>query len=490
MKILLVAPRTPETFWSFKHALPFVSKRAAFPPLGLLTVAGMLPRGWEMKLVDLNVARLRDQDIREADYVLLSAMIVHRESAERVIERCQRLGTPMIAGGPLFTTGHEEFPQVEHFVLGEAEDLIDTLIEDMERGTVRPVYRAEGFPSLTKTPVPRWDLVDLKSYASMCVQFSRGCPFDCEFCDIIVMNGRVPRTKAPAQIVAELETIRRRGWKGSVFLVDDNFIGNKRKVRELLPHMLRWRRLTRSPMTFLTEASVNLADDADLMEQMVEVGFRQVFLGLETPDVASLEECRKLQNTKGDLVESVQRIQAAGMEVMGGFIVGFDSDTPDIFRRQFEFIQKAGVVTAMVGLLTALPKTRLAERLQREGRLLDNASGNNTEACLNFIPKLDRELLTAGYRRLMKSLYEPKAFYARARTYLAQHRRRGPQGHRGWSDIKALLRSMWVLGVWHRGRRQYWHFLAHTAVRHPRAIASAVTLAIYGHHFRQVAQGL
>lgn len=490
MKLLLVAPATPPTFWSFAHALPFVSRKAAFPPLGLLTVAGMLPSDWSMELVDLNVDKLRDEDVRDADYVLLSAMIVHRESVEKVAERCAELGTPVIAGGPLFTTGHEHFPQIPHFVLGEAEDLVEELVADMRAGRVKPLYRATGFPSLEKTPVPRWDLVDLGDYASMCVQFSRGCPFNCEFCDIIVMNGRRPRTKPAENLVAELESLRRNGWDGSVFLVDDNFIGNKPRVRELLDHVGEWKRSTGSPMGFLTEASVNLADDEALMEKMAEVGFRQVFLGLETPDLASLEECQKHQNTRGDLTEAVARIQAAGMEVMGGFIVGFDSDTPDIFQRQFEFIQRAGVVTAMVGLLTALPKTRLYERLRREGRLLSDATGNNTEAFCNFVPRLDRDQLVDGYRQLMQRLYEPKAFYARARTFLARHRPRTPRTRTSPQEIGAFFRSLWELGVRARGRRQFWAFLGHTLVHHPRAFALAITLSIYGHHFRQVSRQL
>jgi radical SAM superfamily enzyme YgiQ (UPF0313 family) len=490
MKILLINPQTPDTFWSFKHVLRFVSKQAAFPPLGLLTVAAMLPRDWDLRVVDLNVERLRDADLRWADYVMIGAMIVQQDSVRSVVARCQALGRPVIAGGPLFTTGHENFPEIEHFVLGEAEDVMPRLIEDMRNGHVQRVYRASGWPGLEQTPVPRWDLVDLRHYVTMAVQFSRGCPFDCEFCDIIVMNGRVPRTKSPGQLVAELEALRQHGWKEMVFVVDDNFIGDKRRTRALLQELIAWRKRTRPSMGFLTEASVNLADDAELCRLMVEAGFMKVFVGIETPSVESLEECRKLQNRGRDLVAAVRTLQQRGLEVMGGFIVGFDSDQTDIFKRQFEFIQRSGVVTAMVGLLTALPQTRLWQRLKREGRLEATSSGNNTQAELNFKPKLNREFLQTGYRDLMKKLYEPKVYYQRVRTFLKNHRPNGPGLSLSWPDFKAFLKSFWLLGIWYRGRVAYWRFFWSTLLRRPRHFRRAIEFAIVGYHFRRVARQL
>src|SRR5436190_3863283 len=421
MKVLLVYPKNPDTFWSFKHVLRFVSKRSTFPPLGLLTIAAMLPGDWQLKLVDLNVERLKENDLRWADYVMISAMIVHRNSVNEVVARCNALKKPVIAGGPLFTTGHEEFPQVQHFVLGEAEEVMSQLADDMLAGRVRPIYRAVNRPDVTQVPIPRWDLVDLKQYVTMAVQFSRGCPFDCEFCDIIIMNGRVPRTKTPPQLIAELETLRLQGWKDMVFIVDDNFIGDKKRTKVLLKELIAWRERVHPSMGFFTEASVNLADDAELCELMVKAGFKKVFVGIETPVVESLQECHKLQNKGRDLVESIKILQQAGMEVMGGFIVGFDNDQQDIFRRQFEFIQRSGVVTAMVGLLQALPQTKLYQRLMREGRLESDATGNNTEAVLNFKTKLNREFLQSGYRELMNRLYEPKVYYQRVRTFPDHH---------------------------------------------------------------------
>lgn len=490
MKVLMVYPQNPDTFWSFKHVLRFVSKRSTFPPLGLLTIAGMLPKDWELKLVDLNVERLGDADLRWADYVMVSAMIVHRESVHEIVARCNALGKPIIAGGPLFTTGHEDFPGVPHFVLGEAEDLMGQLVSDMLAGKVRPIYKALNRPDVTQVPIPRWDLIQFKHYVTMAVQFSRGCPFDCEFCDIIIMNGRVPRTKTPDQLIGELETLRAQGWKDMVFIVDDNFIGDKKRTKTLLREMVAWRERTRPGMGFFTEASVNLADDGELCELMVKAGFKKVFVGIETPNLESLQECHKLQNKGRDLVASIHTLQRAGMEVMGGFIVGFDNDQQDIFKRQFDFIQKSGVVTAMVGLLQALPQTKLYQRLMREGRLEAPATGNNTEAVLNFKTKLNREFLQNGYRDLMNRLYEPKVYYQRIRTFLDTHRPSGPKLRISPSDFKAFLKSFWMLGIWERGRHNYWRFFWSTLLRRPRQLRQAIELAVIGYHFRRIARRL
>jgi radical SAM superfamily enzyme YgiQ (UPF0313 family) len=490
MKILLVSPRTPDTFWSFKHAVRFVSRKASMPPLGLLTVAAMLPPEWQLKLVDLNVERLKDEDLRWADYVLLGAMLVQKDSVHEIVARCAALEKTLIAGGPLFTTGYEAFPEIQHFVLGEAEEVMPQVVADLRSGRLQSVYRCTNRPEITQTPVPRWDLIKFRYYVTMAVQFSRGCPFDCEFCDIIVMNGRVPRTKAPLQLIAELDALARRGWKDMVFIVDDNFIGNKQRTKTLLRALIEWRRRTRTRMGFFTEASMNLADDPELCALMVEAGFKKVFVGIETPSIEALEECHKLQNRNRDLVASVQTLQRAGLEVMGGFIVGFDSDKSDIFKRQFEFIQRSGVATAMVGLLNALPQTRLWQRLKREGRLEIESTGNNTDAALNFKPKLSREFLQSGYRELVKKLYEPRNYYQRIRTFLKSHRPTGPRLHLSRADCIAFLKSLWVLGVWHRGQVGYWRLFLGTLIRRPRQFPHAIELAILGYHFRRVANSL
>ena len=488
MNILLISPQTPDTFWSFKHVLRFVSKRASFPPLGLLTVAAMLPAEWDLRLVDLNVKRLKEADLRWADVVMVSAMIVHKDSVRSIAAQCRDQGKPVIAGGPLFTTGYEAFPEIAHFVLGEAEEIMPLVVEDLRHNRLQHIYKAPRWPDLAQTPVPRWDLIDLRHYVTMPVQFSRGCPFNCEFCDIIVMNGRVPRTKPPAQLIAELEALRVRGWKEMVFIVDDNFIGDKQRTRELLGEMVAWRRRTGAEMGFLTEASVNLADDEGLCALMVEAGFTKVFVGIETPSVEALEECRKLQNRGRDLVQAVRLLQQRGLEVMGGFIIGFDSDKSDIFKRQFEFIQRSGVVTAMVGLLTALPQTRLYNRLKKEGRLETETSGNNTDTALNFKPRLNREFLQSGYRDLMKKLYEPKAYYQRVRTFLQNHKTSAPALRLSRADFMAFVKSLWLLGVWYRGRVAYWRFFIGTLLRRPSQFRQAIEFAILGYHFRRVAQ--
>ena len=392
-------------------------------------------------------------------------------------------GKPVIAGGPLFTTGHSAFLSIQHFVLGETEDLMPQLVEDLKRGTLRPIR-----PDIEHVPVPRWDLVKLKHYVTMAVQFSRGCPYDCEFCDIIIMNRRVPRTKTPAQLIAELESLRQRGWKDMVFIVDDNFIGDKRRTKELLRELIGWRDRTRAEMGFLTEACVNLADDAELCGLMVRAGFTKVFLGIETPSAEALQECHKIQNRGRDLVETVQTLQRASLKVMGGFIVGFDSDKSDIFKRQFEFIQQSGVVTAMVGLLNALPQTKLWHRLKCEDRLEKDSTGNNTDVVLNFKPKISKEYLQSGYRELMKKLYEPKVHYQRIRTFLEHHKSRGSRLRLSRADFMAFVKSFWLLGVWYSGRTHYWKFFWSTLLRRPGQMRHAIELAIMGYHFRRVAK--
>ena len=349
MKILLVYPSYPDTFWSFTHALRFISKKAAFPPLGLLTVAAMLPAEWEKKLVDMNATTLSDEDIKWADYVFISAMVVQRDSVEEVISRCNRLNAPIVAGGPLFTTGYDEFEGVDHFVLGEAEVTLPLFLDDLARGTPKPLYENDECPEIDNTPLPLWSLINMKLYSSMSIQYSRGCPFDCEFCDIVILNGHKPRTKNKEQMIAELDTLYSAGWKGGVFIVDDNFIGNKKKLKaETLPVMIEWSKEHKYPFSFFTEVSINLADDEELMQLMAEAWFDRIFIGIETPNEESLVECNKLPNKGRDLTAAVKKLQNRGFEVQGGFIVGFDSDPVSIFRSQINFIQKSGIVTAMV----------------------------------------------------------------------------------------------------------------------------------------------
>lgn len=490
MNVLLLYPRFPPTFWSFEHALKFIRKRASLPPLGLLTVAALLPPAWPARLVDLNVRPLAEADLAWADLVLVSAMIAQRDTARALIARCRAAGKTIVAGGPLFTAEHEAFPEVDHFVLGEAEATLPHLLEDLAAGRARRLYAAAERPDLGTSPVPRWELADLGRYASMALQFSRGCPYDCEFCNITALFGRKPRTKSARQVIRELDALRDAGWRGPVFFVDDNLIGNKRHLKEdLLPALIAWQARGRR-LPFYTQSSINLADDPALMALMTRAGFNMVFIGIETPDEAGLRECDKRQNRGRDLVADVRRIQRAGLQVQGGFIVGFDSDAPSIFQRQVEFIQKSGIVTAMVGILVALPGTRLHERLRRERRLLGPTSGNNSDGTTNFITGMNGEALRAGYRRLLAQLYAPRPYYRRIQTFLREYRPHRPAPAFDPRQLYALARSTLRLGLLGRERFEYWRLLAWTLLRRPRLLDVAVTLAIYGHHFRRTCEAL
>ena len=488
MKVLLLYPEFPDTFWSFKHALKFIRKKASLPPLGLLTVAAMLPGPWEKRLVDLNVRKLAEKDLRWADLVFISSMLVQRESVKALIERCRSACKTIVAGGPLFTSEHEQFPGVDHFVLNEAELTLPDFLRDLERGCARPVYASTEFPDIRRTPTPLWELADLRRYASMSIQYSRGCPFDCEFCDVTAKLGHRPRTKTAAQIIAELNGLHRLGWSGRVFFVDDNLIGNKHTLKtELLPALIEWQR-SRRGVPFFTEASINLADDEELMHLMAEAGFDKVFIGIETPDESSLAECNKHQNQGRDLIADVKRIQRAGLQVQGGFIVGFDSDTPTIFRRQVEVIQKSGIVTAMVGLLQAPAGTRLYERLDRARRVIGRPTGDNVDGTTNIIPAMGLEALRDGYKRILEYIYAPKHYYARVRTLLRELKTPRIRGTLDWQRIKAFLRSSMWLGILGKERFQYWRLLGWTCFRRPELLPEAVTLTVFGHHFRKVCE--
>ncbi len=495
MKALLVYPHYPDTFWSFRHALKFVRCKAAFPPMGLLTVAAMLPAEWPKKVVDLNVEPLNDADLDWAEVVFISAMVVQKESTEEIIARCRQKGRRTVAGGPLFTHLYKEIEGVDHCIVGEAEEVLPSFLKDLAAGRAGPIYQAEGYPDLSKTPAPMWELIDFKHYRTMSVQFSRGCPFDCEFCDVVVLFGRRPRLKPPSQVIAELERLYQLGWRGSVMLVDDNFIGHKIKAKNLLKEMITWQRAHGRPFSFFTEASVNLADDPELLSLMAAANLDMVFLGIETPSLESLRECHKVQNQNRDLVAAVKTIQSYGLDVAGGFIVGFDADPPSIFDDQASFIERAGIPTAMVGLLSVIPGSRLYERLRAQGRLLGLTSGDNVmdERALNFIPRMGREKLIAGYQSLLSRIYEPRAYYRRVLTFLrrsapARRREDGPSYSFSWTDVAAILRILWRLGFREAGRTAFWAFLTRVGLRRPAALPVAMNFAANGYHFRMVTQ--
>jgi radical SAM superfamily enzyme YgiQ (UPF0313 family) len=488
MKILLVYPQYPETFWSFKHALKFVSKKASFPPLGLLTVAALLPETWEKRLIDLNGNTLSNADILWADFILVSAMSIQSVSANAVIDLCQKLHAKVIAGGPLFTSSFEYYDHVEHLVLDEAEETLPRFLHDLHFGTPQHIYRAEKWADITTTPVPEWNLVKMNHYTSMNLQYSRGCPYDCDFCDITVLYGRKPRTKTAPQVRAELEALYLAGWRGSVFFVDDNFIGNRGKLKnEILPVIAKWMVERGRPFYLNTEASINLADDDELLRLMIDANFEAVFVGIESPEDDCLKECNKVQNRNRNLLTSIRKIQNAGLEVQGGFIVGFDEDPPAIFEKLTEFIQESGIVTAMVGLLNAPRGTKLAKRLSAEGRMLADFTGNNTDFSINFVPKMSVDKLMDGYKRILDAIYSPKLFYARVMHFMKYFEPRTKTAfHLNPGYIRALFKSMFLLGCVGKERVYYWKLFFWSLFNKPRLFSMAILFSIYGFHFRKI----
>jgi radical SAM superfamily enzyme YgiQ (UPF0313 family) len=486
MNILLIYPQYPDTYWSFKHALKFISKKASNIPLGLITVASLLPDNWNKKLTDLNVSRLKDKDIKWADYVFISAMSVQLASVKQIIERCTQLNAKMVAGGPLFTEEYEQFTEIDHLVLNEAEITLPLFIEDLKNSKPKKIYHSDKFADITKSPLPDYSLLKSGKYATAGIQYSRGCPYDCEFCDITALFGHHVRTKTSPQIIAELEQLLQIGWRGSVFFVDDNFIGHKKKLKnELLPALITWMISNDYPFLYITEASINLADDQELIEMMVKAGFAKVFVGIETPEESCLIECNKLHNNNRDLIDCVNIIQRYGMEVCAGFIVGFDNDPPNIFQRQIDFIQKSGIITAMVGLLNAPRLSKLYRRLQNEGRIIDNFTGDNTDFSMTFVPVLDKNELLIGYKKIIQNIYSYKAYYNRVLLFLKQY---DPPFIEPLSlnRFMALIKSIIYIGVLKKNRIYFWKIFFWSIFNKPKSFPLAVTYSIYGYHFRRV----
>ncbi|MBN1158969.1 MAG: DUF4070 domain-containing protein [Bacteroidales bacterium] len=492
MNILLINPKFPNTYWSFKHALKFISKKSLNVPLGLITVASLLPKKWNRKLIDMNVSGLKEQDVAWADYVFISAMSVQSASAHEIIRICRSMNTKTVAGGPLFTEECEQFPDVDHLVLNEAEITLPLFIEDLTTGKAKGVYRSEHFADLTTTPLPDYSLLQLHKYAMAGIQYSRGCPFDCEFCDITALFGHRVRTKKPGQIIRELDALYNTGWRGHVFFVDDNFIGHRNKLKkELLPEMIRWMEKRQRPFVFTTEASINLADDQELMGMMVRAGFHKVFVGIESPEEICLTECNKVQNHQRNLLKSVTDIQQAGMEVTAGFIVGFDSDPVNIFQRQIEFIQQSGIITAMVGLLNAPRLSKLYRRLHQEGRIVSKFSGDNTDYSMNFIPVMDKEMLLKGYQKILQGIYSSKAYYERVLTFLKSYNPPFREQKKiTLKKLSALFKSMMIIGIFNKNSKYYWKLLIWSLLNKPSVFPLAVTYCIYGYHFRKVFRGI
>ena len=490
--VLLVYPEFPASYWGYNFALDFVGKKAAMPPLGLLTVAGIFPEEYPLKVVDMNVHSLTDEHLEWADLVFTSTMIVQRDSLKEVIQLCNQARIPVIAGGPHPTSYYQDLEGADHLILDEVEETLLDFLRDLERGTAKRIYRAPEKPNVSRSPLPRYDLIDLDEYASMALQFSRGCPFDCEFCDITKLFGRKPRTKTNDQILAEFDLLYGLGWRGSLFLVDDNFIGNKRAALSLLTDVARWQKKRDYPFSLFTEASVNLGRLEPLLDAMIDSGFTTVFLGIETPNREALLKTKKKQNTRtGEeqyLMNAVRKIQQKGMEVMGGFILGLDGDSAHAFNSQIEFIQEAGVPMAMVGLLTALKGTDLYHRLQREGRLLKESTGNNLSITLNFETEMDREVLIEGYKRVLTTIYDPtlKNYFERCWTLLKNLKFTEHTVRKfGKTEMMAVAKSI-KRQLLSRQGPAYFRFLVRVFRYNPRLLTEAVRLAIMGYHFEKI----
>jgi radical SAM superfamily enzyme YgiQ (UPF0313 family) len=489
MNILLIYPKFPDTFWSFKHALKFIHKRATLPPLGLITVAAMLPEKWNKKLVDLNIEKLTEKHLEWADCVFISGMIVQKESALQIINTCKERDITVVAGGPLFTIEPDSFDMVDHLILNEAEITLPKFLDDFQKGKAKHNYTSTEFPDIKETPTPMWELLNLKRYASMSIQFSRGCPFHCDFCNVTSLFGHKVRLKTAEQIINELDSLFKLGWRDGVFFVDDNLIGNRKRLKEeLLPALIEWQK-NKKGIPFNTEVSINLADDEEMIQLMVDAGFDTVFIGVETPNEDSLIECSKKQNKNRDMVADIKLMQRFGLQVQGGFIVGFDNDTESIFQRQIDFIQKSGIVTAMVGLLQAPPGTKLYERLKSENRIIGKMTGDNVDGTTNILPTMNIETLREGYKNILRGIYAPKPYYQRVKTFLREYKAPKIKTRISANDIMAMFKSVVLLGIIGKERKYYWKLMFWTFAKRPKLFPLAVTLAIYGHHFMAIYAG-
>ncbi len=494
-KVLLVYPEFPISFWGLQYAIEFIGKKANMPPLGLLTVAGMLPKDrYELKLIDMNFTSLRNEHIAWADFVLISSQIAQQKSLKSVIAKCKLSGVPIVVGGPLATSYHDDIEGVDHFVLGEGEEIFPEFLVDFENGRAKKTYRATRLPEMSKAVSPRFDLLDLGAYRSMALQFSRGCPFDCEFCEITNLFGKTPRTKTNEQMLADFEILYGIGWRGPIFLVDDNFIGNRRNALRLLNAIAEWQKEKNYPFSLYTEASMTLAELEPLMDSMVEARLTSVFLGIESPNPDTLKKLNKNQNTKKNvddyLHNAVKTIQRKGIMVAGGFILGLDGDGPEIFDTQINFIKDTGIAIAVVGLLTVVRGTDLYDRLEQEGRLIRESICDNMDANINFIPELDRKKLIKGYKHVLKELYDPTLsnYFQRC---LAQFKNmesiKYDSIHLGKTEMLAIMISF-KRQILSKQGYAYLKFLLKTIFRYPSMLKNAFEMAIVGYHLQKHAE--
>ena len=490
IKVLMVWPSFPSSFWGFEGVLEMIPERAMTPPLGLITVAALCPATWEIRLIDHAFQELRDQDLRWADLVMVSAMHAQRADALTVLSRARALGRRTFVGGPWASTDPEAVLQVaDHVMVGEAEEAFPGIAAELEHGTARALYRIVDKPDMTRSPVPRFDLLQREKYTSMPIQFSRGCPFQCEFCDIITIYGRRPRAKTPTQVIRELDVLRGLGWRNEVFIVDDNFIGNHHQALQLTKELIEWQKLHNQPFSFYTEASIDLASRPELMDSMVAANFMYVFIGIETPSADALKESRKFQNLRKNNVEQVRIIQESGLWVLAGFIVGFDSDDETIFDRQLEFIDQTAIAWAMAGILMAPPTTALFDRMKREGRLIEDSPSTSNFGLPNFRTVLPLPVLLRGLCQLLGGLYQPDAFFARAlkslQVWQPKPTQKPPYLGMGY-NLRVLFASIWRQGMRSNYRRSYWGFLFRMIAacrRSPTKLWLGFTVLLSAHHF-------
>ena len=490
MRVLLLYPEFPPSFWSFEKTLALVGRKALLPPLGLITVASLLPQEWDYKLVDRNVRQVMIAEWQWADLVLLSGMIVQKDDMLLAIQEAHAHGKRVAIGGPYATSLPEEVAAADYRILDEGEITIPMFVEAISRGETSGTFRTEEKAAVTETPIPRYDLLDLEVYDNMSVQFSRGCPFQCEFCDIIVLYGRKPRTKEPKQLLKELDYLYNLGWRNGVFMVDDNFIGNKRNVKLLLKELKEWMRARDYPFSFDTEASVDLANDPELMDLMAECNFKKVFLGIETPDETSLSLTQKFQNTRDPLTESVDKITRNGLHVMAGFIIGFDNEKSGAGNRIVKFVEQTGIPMAMFSMLQALPNTALWHRLEKEGRLLDMGGNINQTTLMNFVPTRPIEDIASEYVNGFYKLYDPKTYLNRTFRYFMKLGvpRHSTKRKIDRKSIKALLTILWRQGILRETRWQFWGNLVRVLLRSPKLIPSYFVACAYLEHFIEYRQ--
>ena len=488
MNILLVYPKMPDTFYAMKHFIQVIGKKAAYPPLGLLTIASLLPKEWSKKLVDMNLTDLSKKDLAWADYVFISAMNVQEESVREIVELCNREGAKIVAGGSLFTHEHERFPNIDHFILNEGEITLPLFLRDLEQGIPKPIYKTDEFADVTLSPIPAFELANMDEYIYSIVQYSRGCPYMCDFCDVTALFGRKPRTKNSEQIINELEALERQSDVSLVLFADDNLIGNKRILKsDLLPALIEWRKKKKPSFFFATQLTINLVDDEELMHLLLEAGFRHIFIGIETPDESGLKGSKKSQNLKRNQLDNIKKLHNAGFIISAGFIVGFDTDTPSIFQQQIDFIQESGIPLPIVNILKAPPGTELFERIKREGRLSKQFAFAEGET--NITPAMDEKVLYDGFINLINNIYSPEKSYQRLiqffKTYSFPKTTVKVPEKLSLKSIWMILRIIYLLGIKDTNRKYFWKLILWTVKNNRKFLDKAILYGIMIYQMHQ-----